>query len=183
MNMIISGMDQPGNLTREEYLHDTVRIDFYKNYLTELKKGIDDGANVVGYFAWSLLDNFEWLSGYTSKFGIVYVDFTTLKRYPKDSAYWFRDMLSGMGSKAATPQTGSGTRPAGSPSATSNGTAGLSVRLLVCSTSIRLHGFLGLIRIFFSSSVNFVVDGSVLLLRHVASMRGPGIGRIETMIQ
>ncbi|XP_066371080.1 beta-glucosidase 8-like [Miscanthus floridulus] len=125
-----NGMDQPGNLTREEYLHDTVRIDFYKNYLTELKKGIDDGANVVGYFAWSLLDNFEWLSGYTSKFGIVYVDFTTLKRYPKDSAYWFRDMLSGTGSKAATPQTGSGTRPAGSPSATSNGAA-LLVSLFV----------------------------------------------------
>ena len=130
MNIIISGMDQPGNLTREEYLHDTVRIDFYKNYLTELKKGIDDGANVVGYFAWSLLDNFEWLSGYTSKFGIVYVDFTTLKRYPKDSAYWFKDMLSGTGSKAATPQTGSGTRPAGSPSATSNG-AVLLVSLFV----------------------------------------------------
>jgi beta-glucosidase len=130
MNITISGMDQPGNLTREEYLHDTIRIDFYKNYLTELKKGMDDGANVVGYFAWSLLDNFEWLSGYTSKFGIVYVDFTTLKRYPKDSAYWFKDMLSGTGSKAATPQTGSGTRPAGSPSATSNGAA-LLVSLFV----------------------------------------------------
>jgi beta-glucosidase len=92
-------MDQPGNLTREEFLHDTARVEFYKNYLTELKKAIDDGANVVAYFAWSLLDNFEWLSGYTSKFGIVYVDFTTLKRYPKDSAYWFRDMLSGAGAK------------------------------------------------------------------------------------
>ncbi|RLN19617.1 uncharacterized protein C2845_PM02G01440 [Panicum miliaceum] len=94
--MIISenGMDQPGNLMGEGYLHDTVRVDFYKNYLTELKKGIDGDANVVAYFAWSLLDNFEWLSGYTSKFGIVYVDFTTHKRYPKDSAYWFRDMLS-----------------------------------------------------------------------------------------
>ncbi|XP_062212153.1 beta-glucosidase 8-like [Phragmites australis] len=112
-----NGMDQPGNLTREELLHDAVRVEFYKNYLTELKKGIDDGANVVAYFAWSLLDNFEWLSGYTSKFGIVYVDFTTLKRYPKDSAYWFRDMLSGAGSKASSPQTGSetsGTHPAGS---------------------------------------------------------------------
>lgn len=125
-----NGMDQPGNLTREEYVHDAVRIDFYKNYLTELKRGIDGGANVIGYFAWSLLDNFEWLSGYTSKFGIVYVDFATLKRYPKDSAYWFRDMLSGTGSKAATPQTGSGGRPAGSASATSNGPA-LLVSLLV----------------------------------------------------
>ncbi|PAN45386.2 hypothetical protein PAHAL_9G123300 [Panicum hallii] len=133
--MIISenGMDQPGNLTREEYLHDTVRVDFYKNYLTELKKGIDGGANVTAYFAWSLLDNFEWLSGYTSKFGIVYVDFTTLKRYPKDSAYWFRDMLSGASSKAATPQNGSHTSagsPAGSAPAASSGLA-LLVSLLV----------------------------------------------------
>ncbi|CAL4918591.1 unnamed protein product [Urochloa decumbens] len=128
-----NGMDQSGNLTRDEYLHDTVRVEFYKNYLTELKKGIDDGANVVAYFAWSLLDNFEWLSGYTSKFGIVYVDFTTLKRYPKDSAYWFRDMLSGAGSKAATPQTGSQTSagsPAASPPAASSGPA-LLVSLLV----------------------------------------------------
>ena len=127
------GMDQPGNLTREEYLHDTVRVDFYKNYLTELKKGIDGGANVVAYFAWSLLDNFEWLSGYTSKFGIVYVDFTTLKRYPKDSAYWFRDMLSGAGSKSATPQIGSDTSagsPAGSTPAASCSPA-LLVSLLV----------------------------------------------------
>ncbi|KAG8062256.1 hypothetical protein GUJ93_ZPchr0003g18652 [Zizania palustris] len=104
-----NGMDQSGNLTREEYLHDTARIDFYKNYLTELKQGIDDGANVVAYFAWSLLDNFEWLSGYTSKFGIVYVDFTTLKRYPKDSAYWFRDMLQASGPGSYGPQVGSAT--------------------------------------------------------------------------
>ena len=87
------GMDQPGNLTRDEYLRDCTRVEYYRSYLSELKRAIDGGANVQGFFAWSLLDNFEWLSGYTSKFGIVYVDFTTLKRYPKDSAYWFRDLL------------------------------------------------------------------------------------------
>lgn len=90
-----NGMDQPGNLTRGQYLHDTTRVQFYKGYLAELRKAIDDGADVAGYFAWSLLDNFEWQSGYTSKFGIVYVDFSTpkLERHPKASAYWFRDML------------------------------------------------------------------------------------------
>ncbi|CAL4935465.1 unnamed protein product [Urochloa decumbens] len=90
-----NGMDQPGNLTRDEYLHDTTRVQFYRSYLTELKKAIDEGANVAGYFAWSLLDNFEWQLAYTAKFGIVYVDFSTptLERYPKASAYWFRDML------------------------------------------------------------------------------------------
>jgi len=90
-----NGMDQPGNLTRDEYLNDATRVQFYQSYLNELKRGIDDGANVVGYFAWSLLDNFEWGSGYTSKFGIVYVDFNTLERHPKASAYWFRDLLQG----------------------------------------------------------------------------------------
>ncbi|EEF29253.1 beta-glucosidase 44 [Ricinus communis] len=88
-----NGMDDPGNVTLPKGLHDTTRINYYKGYLTQMKKAIDDGANVVGYFAWSLVDNFEWRSGYTSRFGIVYVDFTTLKRYPKMSAYWFKQML------------------------------------------------------------------------------------------
>ncbi|CAL4926856.1 unnamed protein product [Urochloa decumbens] len=89
-----NGMDQPGNLTRDRYLRDVTRVRFYKSYLGQMKKAIDQGANVAGYFAWSLLDNFEWLSGYSSKFGIVYVDFDkNLERHPKASAYWFRDML------------------------------------------------------------------------------------------
>ncbi|ONM08239.1 Beta-glucosidase 44 [Zea mays] len=88
-----NGMDQPGNLTRDQYLRDATRVRFYRSYIGQLKKAIDQGANVAGYFAWSLLDNFEWLAGYSSKFGIVYVDFNTLERHPKASAYWFRDML------------------------------------------------------------------------------------------
>lgn len=86
-------MDQPGNMTFPEVLYDTTRVNYYRGYISYLKKAIDEGANVVGYFAWSLLDNFEWLSGYTSRFGIVYVDYNTLKRYPKMSAYWFKQML------------------------------------------------------------------------------------------
>ncbi|QCD92277.1 beta-glucosidase [Vigna unguiculata] len=94
--MILSenGMDDPGNVTLPKGLHDTTRINYYKGYLTNLKKAVDDGANVVGYFAWSLLDNFEWRLGYTSRFGIVYVDFKTLKRYPKMSAYWFKKLIA-----------------------------------------------------------------------------------------
>ncbi|KAF9623425.1 hypothetical protein IFM89_003009 [Coptis chinensis] len=94
--MILSenGMDDPGNVTLPKGLNDTTRINFYKSYLIQLKKAIDDGANVIGYFAWSLLDNFEWKSGYTSRFGIVYVDYKDLKRYPKMSAYWFKTMLA-----------------------------------------------------------------------------------------
>uniref|UniRef100_M8CH84 Beta-glucosidase 1 n=1 Tax=Aegilops tauschii TaxID=37682 RepID=M8CH84_AEGTA len=94
-NFVLPGMDQPGNLTRDQYLRDATRVRYYRSYLCELKKAIDGGANVLGYFAWSLLDNFEWMYGYTSKFGIVYVNFNspTLERHPKASAYWFRDLL------------------------------------------------------------------------------------------
>ncbi|XP_047088323.1 beta-glucosidase 7-like [Lolium rigidum] len=88
-----NGMDQPGNLTRDEYVQDDTRVGYYQSYLSELKRAIDGGANVHGFFAWALLDNFEWLLGYTSKFGIVYVDFNTLERYPKKSAYWFKRLL------------------------------------------------------------------------------------------
>ncbi|KAG6584329.1 Beta-glucosidase 44, partial [Cucurbita argyrosperma subsp. sororia] len=88
-----NGMDDPGNVTLPKGLHDTTRINFYKGYLTQLKKAVDDGANIIGYFAWSLLDNFEWRLGYTSRFGIVYVDYSNLKRYPKMSAYWFKQLL------------------------------------------------------------------------------------------
>lgn len=86
-------MDDPGNLTVQEGVRDMERISFYREYLQELKSGIDAGANVLGYFAWSLLDNFEWSSGYTSRFGIVYVDFNDLSRHPKMSAYWFKKLL------------------------------------------------------------------------------------------
>ncbi|WCJ42034.1 beta glucosidase 43 [Euphorbia peplus] len=89
-----NGMDDPGSVTLAQGLHDATRVDFYRSYLKQLKKAVDNGANAVGYFAWSLLDNFEWGSGYTSRFGIVYIDYSdNLKRYPKMSAYWFKQLL------------------------------------------------------------------------------------------
>ncbi|KAI4351000.1 hypothetical protein L6164_005394 [Bauhinia variegata] len=89
-----NGMDDAGNLTLVRALHDTARINFYKSYISNLKMAVDDGANVGGYFAWSLLDNFEWILGYTSRFGIVYVDPCTLRRHPKMSALWFKQLLT-----------------------------------------------------------------------------------------
>jgi beta-glucosidase len=68
---------------------DQRRIDFYKGYLDQLAHAIKDGANVRGYHAWSLLDNFEWTEGYSQRFGLVWVDFETLKRTIKDSGYWY----------------------------------------------------------------------------------------------
>ena len=68
---------------------DQRRIEFYRGYLTELHKAIHDGANVRGYHAWSLLDNFEWAEGYSKRFGLVYVDYQTQKRTIKDSGRWY----------------------------------------------------------------------------------------------
>jgi beta-glucosidase len=67
---------------------DRRRIDFYRDYLTELAHAIRDGADVRGYHAWSLLDNFEWHDGYSRRFGLVYVDYATQKRTVKQSGRW-----------------------------------------------------------------------------------------------
>ncbi|KAH7838737.1 hypothetical protein Vadar_030471 [Vaccinium darrowii] len=81
-------------LSLEEALDDKKRVDYFYGHLSFLLQAIKEGANVKGYFAWSLLDNFEWMSGYTLRFGINYVDFNDgLKRYPKLSAKWFKNFL------------------------------------------------------------------------------------------
>jgi beta-glucosidase len=69
--------------------NDQRRIDFYRSYLTELAHAVRDGADVRGYHAWSLLDNFEWAEGYTKRFGLVYVDYATQKRTVKESGHWY----------------------------------------------------------------------------------------------
>jgi beta-glucosidase len=70
-------------------IRDTRRIDFYRGYLDAVARAIDDGADVRGYHAWSLLDNFEWAEGYEQRFGLVWVDFATGDRTPKESARWY----------------------------------------------------------------------------------------------
>lgn len=67
-------------------VHDDARIDYYQKHLLAVHNCIEAGLDMRGYFAWSLLDNFEWAEGYTQRFGIVYVDYTTQKRTLKDSA-------------------------------------------------------------------------------------------------
>ena len=62
-------------------------------YLREFKKAAADGVDLRGYFAWSLMDNFEWAEGYDKRFGLVYVDYQTQQRIPKDSFYWYADVI------------------------------------------------------------------------------------------
>jgi beta-galactosidase len=73
---------------------DQDRLDFYQGYLQACQEAMENGVNLKGYFAWSFMDNFEWASGYEKRFGLHYVDFETLERTPKNSAYWFRRVIS-----------------------------------------------------------------------------------------
>lgn len=74
-------------------VHDSNRIDFLTRYLTELEKAYKAGVPILGYFHWSFTDNFEWHSGYDPRFGLIYVDYETQQRIPKDSAYWYSDLI------------------------------------------------------------------------------------------
>ena len=70
-------------------VHDLDRVDYLHRHLVATARAIEAGADVRGYFVWSLLDNFEWAWGYDRRFGIVYVDYETLERVPKDSYRWY----------------------------------------------------------------------------------------------
>jgi beta-glucosidase len=72
-------------------VYDTDRVMFLRGFLTQLQRATADGVPVKGYFHWSMMDNFEWMAGYGNRFGMVSVDFKTLKRTPKVSAAWFRE--------------------------------------------------------------------------------------------
>ncbi|KAJ6804216.1 beta-glucosidase 12-like [Iris pallida] len=92
-----NGLDEKSNenLSLKKALKDDVRIDYYRQHIIHVQRAISKGVDVRGYFAWSLLDNFEWASGYSRRYGIYYVDYIDgLKRHPKSSALWFQRFLS-----------------------------------------------------------------------------------------
>lgn len=74
-------------------VHDPLRREFLEQYLTQVARAVDAGADVRGYFVWSLLDNFEWAEGYSKRFGIVYVNHRTQARIIKESGFWYRDLI------------------------------------------------------------------------------------------
>lgn len=74
-------------------VHDPQRIDFLNRYLLAMERAMDGGADIRGYFQWSLTDNFEWNKGYHDRFGLIYVDYRTQRRYLKDSAWWYAEVI------------------------------------------------------------------------------------------
>jgi beta-glucosidase len=92
-----NGLSNIDWVTLDGKVHDPQRIDFLHRYLLQLRKACQNGVDVRGYFHWSLLDNFEWDSGYKERFGLIYVDYPTQKRIPKDSAYWYQQVIASNG--------------------------------------------------------------------------------------
>ena len=89
-----SYFDGPGD---DGKIHDARRVRFLHDHLKAAAAALSAGVPLAGYFAWSLLDNFEWALGYTQRFGLVWVDFDTQERLVKDSALWYRDVIAAGG--------------------------------------------------------------------------------------
>ena len=91
-----NGCAMPDELSRDgKRCHDPRRIAYMRDHLDVCLTAIEDGIDLRGYFAWSLIDNFEWAHGYTKRFGIVYADYVNQRRVPKDSFYYYRDVIAG----------------------------------------------------------------------------------------
>jgi beta-glucosidase len=82
-------------------VHDQPRIDFLRQYLAAYARAIDDGVPSLGYFLWSVMDNFEWAEGYDKRFGLIHVDYASQRRKLKDSAGWYRQVIASNGAKLA----------------------------------------------------------------------------------
>ena len=86
----MSADDRP---SEDLQVYDPHRIKYLRAYLSSLARAVRDGIPVKGYFHWSLLDNLEWHLGFRPRFGLIYVNYTTLERIPKTSFYWFRELI------------------------------------------------------------------------------------------
>ena len=78
-------------------VRDYRRMDYLRNHIAAAYRAIQNGVPLAGYFVWSLMDNFEWAKGYTQRFGIVWIDYETQQRIPKDSALWYKETIAEKG--------------------------------------------------------------------------------------
>ncbi len=95
-----AAFDDPPHVTGGA-VDDPLRVSYLRDHLRAAHAAIAQGVDLRGYFAWSLLDNFEWSYGYGKRFGIVHVDFSTLARTPKASAKFYSDVIRSHGTSLA----------------------------------------------------------------------------------
>ncbi len=96
-----NGLSTRDQIFLDGKVHDPQRIDYLHRNLLEMRRAMREGVRVDGYLAWSLLDNFEWADGYKQRFGLVYVDFATQRRVPKDSFHWYKQVIASRGASLA----------------------------------------------------------------------------------
>jgi beta-glucosidase len=99
-----NGLSTRDALSVDGQVHDTQRIDFLTRYLAALRRAGEHGAQIAGYFQWSVLDNFEWAEGYKERFGLIHVDYRTQRRTLKDSAHFYAEVIRSNG--ANIPELG-----------------------------------------------------------------------------
>ena len=92
-----NGMSSHDVVSLDGKVHDPQRQDYMHRYLLAYKRAAEDGVDASGYFAWSLMDNYEWANGYTDRFGLVYVDYLTQERIVKDSFHWYKAVMENNG--------------------------------------------------------------------------------------
>ncbi len=89
-----NGCSSADHVAADGHIYDTDRVMFFRNYLSQLHRAVNEGVPVKGYFLWSLLDNYEWADGYEKRFGITYVDFATQKRTLKLSGEFYKQVVA-----------------------------------------------------------------------------------------
>ncbi len=92
-----NGMANMDWVHRDGKVHDPQRIDYLNRHISELRRAINDGVAAKGYFVWTIMDNFEWAHGYKQRFGLIYVDYATGQRTLKDSAHWYKQVITSNG--------------------------------------------------------------------------------------
>lgn len=92
-----NGASFDDKLTKDNRIKDKNRINYLSEHFKKAWQAIKDGVPLKGYFVWSLMDNFEWQFGYSDRFGLIYIDFQTLERTWKDSAYFYKEVIKNNG--------------------------------------------------------------------------------------
>ena len=92
-----NGVAFEDNVIKDGKVHDDDRIAFLRDHIAAAYRAIKDGVRLKGYFVWTIIDNFEWAEGYSKRFGLVYTNYQSLKRTPKKSFYWYKQVIANNG--------------------------------------------------------------------------------------